>query len=283
MNIVSRTIKSLLAGGLLLGSTLGLSGCGLSLPLYTAEQTISRTFTTGAQPQIMVNSLNGKITVVAGTENTVEATVTKKSLDSTQAAAEAKLEKLDVVMTQEGNTLTIVARRADMKLSNLGAEITLSVPAGAVLDLKTSNGGITAVRVTGGVKADTSNGGITIQDGAGNLALKTSNGKISVAATQAVVEAKASNGPIQFSGSLASGSQSFNTSNGEIALTLPAETGFRVDADTSNGTVTSDFALNLTGGNKKQSELRGATSANPAINLTLHTSNGAIKIMQAAS
>ena len=62
-------------------------------------------------------------------------------------------------------------------------------------------------------------------------------------------------------------------------ITLPASARFHIDADTSNGKVTSDFPVSVTGG-AGDTELRGSVGQNPAVSIEAHTSNGDIEIRQ---
>jgi DUF4097 and DUF4098 domain-containing protein YvlB len=143
------------------------------------------------------------------------------------------------------------------------------VPKGATLELRSSNGSITVLGSTGDVTANTSNGKIEIEDSTGKLKLDTSNGHIEIKAENSIVAAHTSNGTIEFKGALAAGDHSFRTSNGSITLSLPSNASFKFDAQTSNGKVTSEFAVNRTGGSR-DSELRGT--------IELRTSNGRIEI-----
>ena len=65
-----------------------------------------------------------------------------------------------------------------------------------------------------------SNGTIAVTAPRGQLSLVSSNARIGIAATDAAVRASSANGEIAFAGSLATGPQSFGTSNPAIALHL---------------------------------------------------------------
>jgi DUF4097 and DUF4098 domain-containing protein YvlB len=78
-------------------------------------------------------------------------------------------------------------------------------------------------------------------------------------------------------GTLAEGDHSFRSSNGKIALALPAGSSFRLDAQTSNGKIHSDFAVG--DGKKGQSDrLRGSVGDHPDTTIKVTTSNGSIDI-----
>jgi hypothetical protein len=279
---------------------LALSACGASFNLnpFTADATVTQSFTAGAPPRVVVEMFNGSIDVVTDSDNTVKVDVVKRGGGFSQQDAADDLKNVAVTMTQDGDTIHVVAERADQRIDigNSGASARLRVPEGAILDLHTSNGLITSSGPVGDVKARTSNGPIevrgargpldlvtsngpvTIDDGSGSIAAETSNGRIDVTADSATLNARTSNGSVHFSGSLAQGRSQLNTSNGRIMVTLPASAQFAVDADTSNAKISGDFAV--TAQDFSDDHLRGTVGSDPGTTLELHTSNGPIEIRQ---
>lgn len=271
------TRKPAFIGTLLAGLALALSGCiGGNV---TAEEIVAQSFDTSASPRVVVEMYNGHIEVTAGAEAKVLAEVTKHGAGFSQAEAKDNLKNVEVMMTQEGDTVRMVARRTGgpLVMGNSGASIELTVPAGASLDLHTSNGHIRSNGVTGDISMDTSNGALEVDGGGGRLDLATSNGHIDVEARGAIVDARTSNGQIDFRGSLAEGSHDFRTSNGRIEITLPSGAQFRIDASTSNGDVSTEFPVSRSGSSRDE-ELHGVVGENPDVSITATTSNGDIDI-----
>lgn len=275
-----------------------LSGCLVKsfMDGFTAEEKVAESFVTGPAPQVVVEMFNGRIDVTTQAAKQVKVEVTKRCSGSTEEAAKENLEKIEVKMTQEGDTVRITARLKERQtLNNAGASAVVQVPAGASLELHSSNGPVSVNGVTGtqtihtsngpiqvkgsrgGLGLTTSNGPITVEGGTGPVQLETSNGPINLTAEKAVVTAQTSNGPLHFAGSLAEGEHSFNTSNGPISLTLPPAARFHLDAQTSNAKIASAFALGETSSSGK-SHLQGTVGANPTMSLKLTTSNGVIDI-----
>jgi len=293
-----RTARLLLLVGLVSLATLNLVGCGITSYRYSAQQEISKSFTTESNPEIVVESFNGSIDVLAGIDNrnNVKATVTKHTRGKTKEAAQDDLDNIEVSITREGNTIHVVAINTDNdSWHGRGASVELEIPAGALLDLNTSNGQITVTGASGAVNAEssngkiqiegsngpltlhTSNGGITVKGGIGRLDLKTGNGAIDVASKLVLVDAQTSNGSIRFDGTLAAGENSFHTSNGKISVHLPSEASFRVDAQTSNGRITSDYPLKERK-TREEHRLRGDVGDHPDTSIKLTTSNSSIEI-----
>jgi DUF4097 and DUF4098 domain-containing protein YvlB len=282
------------------GTVAMLTGCAMPVPNAKAEAVVESKFDVGKAPKIVVEMFNGGIDIFAvAEEGAVQAKVIKRGQGPTDEEAQKALKNIEVKMTKEGDTVHIIARRLDPQVQGCGASATVEVPPGAVVDLRTANGGVNVVGLTGGVvtttsnggvkvkgnkgpvQAETSNGGIAVEGVTGLLDLKTSNGNVEIDARNALVKARTSNGGIRFKGSLADGEQSFHSSNGRIGLTLPAESRFRVEAQTSNGRITTDFPVK--GASKqRKNHLEGTVGAEPSMTLKLQTSNGGIEIKKGA-
>ncbi len=109
--------------------------------------------------------------------------------------------------------------------------------------------------------------------------LRTSNGKIQVKADQAMLTGRTSNGSIRFEGSLAGGDHSLITSNGSIHVFLPENAHLKVDADTSNGSVTTAFSSSENRVRGRRLRLQTNIGGDdPSSSLKLHTSNGTIAL-----
>jgi RNA polymerase sigma factor (sigma-70 family) len=261
-----------------------------------AEEVLNKSFKTKATPKLVVETFNGTITVTTAEKGGVTAKVVKTVQAATEEAAKEDLKNVDVQMTQDGDTVRIIAKSEGMHLhTNRAVSAELQVPAGSKLDLRTSNGAIKSsvasgdatlhtsngkIEVKGGkgkLNLKTSNGSITADGSSGSLDLKTSNGAITIKTDKATVNARTSNGSIQFTGSLSDGKHEFQSSKGSIGLTLPSNSSFNVDAHTSHGKVTTQFKINVSGSSKKTS-LKGSVGDNPATAIQLHTSNGNIDI-----
>ena len=267
-----------LAGALLLVALMAsLVGCGGQVggPVNAEESSSQRLAVSGAS-RVQVETFNGTIEVSAGGDGTAQIDVTRRGSGVSQAQAQDALKNVEVRVTQDESGVRVIARKIDQSfVGNSGASVKLTVPAGAALDLKSSNGQVTSTGVIGGVKVRTSNGPVTVASGRGALDLETSNGPIKAEADEASLRASTSNGPVTFKGSFAEGSQSVKTSNGSVTIQLPAQARFSFDASTSNGEVTSEFALSKTSA-KSKSALSGTVGESPSASISATSSNGSI-------
>ena len=295
--------RKLISVVLLLVIVLALAACGptgglsVGVNRATAEEVVSGSFT-AEKPTIIVETFNGAIDVTVSAGTTVKVDVTKRGSGDTQDDAKADLKNIQVTMNQDGSTVRVTAQRTDKRtdVGNSGAAAKLTVPAGSILQLRTSNGKIASSGEAAAVTAESSNGAIDVRGAAGPLDLKTSNGSLTVnggsdtlvletsngaidvtTSKESQITATSSNGAIKFSGPLAANSKNvLRTDNAVIVVTLPAEASFTLDAATSNGKITSAFAVK--GDNPRDTELKGTVGGSPQTSLKLQTSNGNIEI-----
>jgi RNA polymerase sigma factor (sigma-70 family) len=265
---------------------------------HTAKEVVSQSFKVGKSPKIIVDLHNGAIEVEATAETTVEASVTKQGKGKTEEIAKEALKKIEVKMTQEGDTVRIQEiRKEDVPSSEYSASATaaLKVPAGATLELhtkngavtinggtgkiqvQTSNGSITASKAKGAIELRTSNGQIVVKDAAGPIDVKTHNGEIEIQGENGLVKAETLNGSVHFKGSLAKGEHSLRTSNGEITVALPSDASFRLDAETTHGRIKNEFSTDSAAG-KGKTQLRSTVGQNPVVDIRLRTTNGSITL-----
>lgn len=243
-----------------------------------ATATVDHTFTTTRAPHVIARSFNGRIDVVVGSDIEVVATAKKTAHGWSDADAQRQLKGVVVTFTQDGDTVTVSADKPSLSLDiGTGAAFTLTVPAGATLDLSTSNGDLTALGTEAAIVADTSNGNIELTAGAGSVKASTSNGRVQVTPFDAAtVTASSSNGDVEFHGALLDGSSTFETSNGDVDLFVPSDSAFHLDADTSNGTVTCTLPMVVT--RSERDELHADVGTNPAATMRASSSNGNVRV-----
>jgi DUF4097 and DUF4098 domain-containing protein YvlB len=294
--------------GLLLVAALSLAACGpgsaagtanvsTGANRATAEEVVSGSFS-AEKPTIIIETFNGNVDVTVGSGTTVKVDVTKRGSGDTAEAAKADLKNIQVTMNQDAAAVHVTAQRSDKRVDadNSGASAKLTVPAGSILQIRTSNGKVTtsgetaavtvqdsngAIDVRGALGAldlKTSNGNIVVNGGSETIDLETSNGAIEVTTSKEVqITAVSSNGGLRFSGPVAAKSKNvLRTDNGVIVATLPAASSFTLDAATSNGKITSDFVVK--GDNPSDTALKGTVGNDPQTTLKLQTSNANIEV-----
>jgi DUF4097 and DUF4098 domain-containing protein YvlB len=142
--------------------------------------------------------------------------------------------------------------------TDAGADIAVTLPADANVDLRTSNGGIEVVDIQNSGK------------------LRTSNGKISLENVKGEFEVSTSNGDIDFRGEMTAGGMNrLTTSNGSMEVTLLGEPSVKLDAATSNGEIICKLPIVAT--ERGVNHLVGVVGGGDA-DLIIETTNGSIVV-----
>lgn len=138
----------------------------------------------------------------------------------------------------------------------------LTVPRQVQLDLKTTNGSIAVETVSGEVRVRTTNGSVKLLDTPGTVYARTTNGRI-----QAEITKFTEDDDIDL-----------KTTNGAIKLYLPESTRADIRATTTNGSISTDFPLEVSGRFTRK-RLRGSINGGGG-KIDLDTTNGSIRILQ---
>src|SRR5262249_55005599 len=149
-------------------------------------------------------------------------------------------------------------------------------------NIRTSNGAIHLKKNAGAAEVHTSNGSISVDGGKGRLQLESSNGAIHVQGDEATVAAHTSNGSVHFHGTLLAGKHSFQTTNGGVALALPPNSRFHIDARTTHGGITSDFFKVKKPRGPGAIRVSTDVGENPELSILAESTNGNICIRKAS-
>lgn len=143
------------------------------------------------------------------------------------------------------------------------------------INMHTSGGGVEAEHLNGPAELSSSGGPIDVSDSTGNLDLRTSGGGITIENDDGTVYAHTSGGSIRAKLRSNHGID-LSTSGGGITLLLPQNAHGSVDAETSGGSVDSDFpvtTMHFGSRNHLQGTIGGGGDA-----ISLHTSGGSIHL-----
>ncbi|HWF07204.1 MAG TPA: DUF4097 family beta strand repeat-containing protein [Bryobacteraceae bacterium] len=135
------------------------------------------------------------------------------------------------------------------------------VPQATSLTVKTVNGGITVSDVRGSLRFDATNGGINLRRLAGDVTGSTVNGSVN----------------LDLMGKTWDGSQvSVTTRNGGVNISVPENYSAHFQTETLNGTLRSEFPLNVTGDVRSGNHDFSIGAGGPLIHVT--TTNGGVKL-----
>ncbi|MFL6195640.1 MAG: DUF4097 family beta strand repeat-containing protein [Thermoanaerobaculia bacterium] len=274
----TRRILPLLGALLLAGSAAG---------AVTLKERFEKTVPLRAGSAIQLKNVNGSVTVEAWDRNEVRVEAEKQVKAGDRDQARKVMDQIHIDVTPGASGVRIETRMPKRENGffeglmghNVNASVSyrVQVPRQVALDILNSNGGIRAVGTRGQAHLETSNGALTTEDVRGDMRLETSNGAITVARSQGAVTASTTNGAITAElTDLPDGRDlRFETSNGGVSLRLPRDARLSVDASTSNGGVSSDFAVE--GGQTGRQSLKGDINGGGA-KLFIRTSNGRVAL-----
>lgn len=258
------------------GMIFGIAGCAFAEKF---SEKLDWTFDGAGISTIVAQAENGPIAVSGSDQGKVTIFAWKEVRASTKAAAQEFARQVKVHAEQEGNEIKIYKEYPKPPRGiNVSIRYEIQSPSKVNVNLRTSNGAIGIKGVDGTIDAETSNGAIGLQGGADRIHVHTSNGKIEAAVSLLQKEGifSTSNGAIDVKIRKGVAPISATTSNGSIDMTLPADFSGQLNAETVNGSVSSDFPIRATKSSKNR--LVGQINQGGEANVKLHTSNGSIHL-----
>lgn len=193
-------------------------------------------FTDPSRPHTLkVHLINGGITVKGydGKEAIIETRGAGRDGDDRHsrraprgAEGMKRIENTSLGLTaeEEDNVLTIGMR------PNRDTDVVIQVPVNTSLKLSCVNGGdISVDRISGEIEVNNVNGGVTLTNVSGSVIAHALNKNVVVKLNQITPEK----------------SMSFSSLNGDIDVTLPADTKARIKLKTDNGEIYTDFDVRL--------------------------------------
>lgn len=262
---------------------------------------IERTYNVNPGGSLTVNSDIGNVDVQTTAQNRVEIVFTKKAKRGIDSMVQAALADFEVTVdaTRSGVSIRGEFQRGrnywQRQLSRLDIRFLVTVPRRYNVDLYTTSGNITTNSLTGEVQGHTSAGNIHVDDiigpvqtqtSAGNLRFsgvkgplsgRSSAGNITITNCQGSVDAKTSAGNVRAKMITQPRHQwILQTSAGNITGTLNSNVAVDIDARTSIGSLSTDFAVR---GNVTRSRLHGTINGGGPL-LKMRTSAGNIRLLR---
>jgi hypothetical protein len=221
---------------------------------------------------VEIKGVNGDVRASTSSSGDVEVTASKSARRSDPSTV-----RVEVVPTSRGVTICAVypdvpgkepnrcapgdEGRMNTDRNDTQVHFDVRLPAGVSFFGRTVNGEINAESLQGDVEANTVNGSIKVST-TGTALASTVNGSLNISMGR---------------GDFPDGA-SFKTVNGGITLHVAGAIDADLNAETLNGSITSDFPITIRG-NASQRRLRG-TIGNGGHPLNLSTVNGSIKLLR---
>lgn len=173
--------------------------------------------------EFRLEGVNGNIDVIAesGTEDLVVEGF-KRVRSSSLADAQQQLERLDVVVTLEGDAIVVrTDQPSDTEGRTFEVEYDLTVPERLAGEILNVNGNILVDSMDDDVQVTTTNGNISLLDHSGNAVISTTNGNVVATVT------------IRLGGEII-----MRAVNGNMDLDIPRSTSATFAARLANGDIT---------------------------------------------
>lgn len=207
-------------------------GQAMLLKAQTSTEQVAIPLSKPGQPGLLkVETIHGKLTVSAYDGNEVVLRI--KGQEGRSPRKEEEKEGLRRISsggfgleaTEENNVVSVVASVMDKP-----SEIDIMVPQRFSLKLTTVNGKVVEVKgVKGEIEVNSVNGDIILENVQGSANVNTVNGNIRVDFQQVNPESP----------------MAFTNLNGDVEVSLPADTRFSVKAKTERGEIYTDFDIKL--------------------------------------
>lgn len=256
-------------------------GC---VAFYADKEYETRNYSETSTPYntVEIETFNGTVNSAVTSEDSIKVTLKLWATGISSVDAAEHINDINVSITRD-SVSGIYRIKADVDPEfihprNYGCDVTLNLPESLYVDLKTSNGKISADGHLQNLKLETSNGEIIISNTAGSADLSTSNGAITVNRHSGDIEGKTSNGDIDADVIMPvrDGICRFASSNGKITLAIPDSVETKIWLETSNGKITvSDFDL---GDYNQDPDIFESAMGDGSGDLKLTTSNGNVDL-----
>lgn len=291
---------------------LALGSVSVASTATAEEKKLDRTFTVAPGGVLTVDADGADVSVTGGDTNTVvvhiEARGSQKELDDLQLAAEpssdgvrveAKRPKqrggwlnwggswhveahIDVTVPRSyrvdartsGGNMALESVSGPSRLNTSGGNLQVRNMKGS-FDGRTSGGEVRVESAEGAIKAHTSGGNVFVSDIKGDVDADTSGGDVRVAKVDGKIHASTSGGNVRCELAGPNRGISASTSGGSVWLTLPKDITGTLDAQSSGGSIDSDFPISTT----RWSEHRLSGDINGGGNeILVRTSGGSITL-----
>lgn len=199
----------------------------------------------------------------------------------TDEEARVYLDQFTFEISGEADGMEIKTVRPSVSSVNLQFTMTYEIllPRNADVSVEVTNGKITIRDIHGEVGAETTNGSITLEEVSGNLYARTTNGSVKCEDISGGLRVRTVNGGIDVSfaeDAFVTDDINCRTTNGNLRVSIPADSEFELAARTSSGKIVSDFQLSsVTEESKKRLE---GTVGNGGPTITLRNTNGSIEL-----
>jgi hypothetical protein len=239
----------------------------------------SKTYQINGRADLHVMTGDGDVTVTGTDQHQIDARVTANGW-------KIGPNDVQIIESQSGNSVSIEVKVPHWGFSMFGGNrkslrVEVSVPRALELDVRTSDGNITALAVSGKIQFDTGDGNVIASNIQGDIRIHTGDGHIEGHNFDGSLDANTGDGNLRIdgrfdalalktgdgnieaqagSGSKVANGWNLHSGDGHITLRLPGDLNATLDAHTGDGSITLDIPIQVSG-SLSHSSVRGKLNA----------------------
>lgn len=207
---------------------------------FEGEPYLSQSFSINGPGDLKVETSGSSVSVSGTSGNTVTIDMyvkfRGKEIDRENAEVEELLEEYDLDFSQDGNTISLKAKKSGSwgwnSDNRLNLAFKISVPHNMSTNINSSGGSISLAELTGEHEINTSGGSIKVSKSEGELVTKSSGGSFRLEEFRGNVSVQTSGGSVKIS--QVAGDISIGSSGGSVSL---EEIDGSINASTSGGSI----------------------------------------------
>ena len=209
-----------------------------------------------------------------GGDLTVEASHTEVTVEDLGATATIETSYRPIFVKGVEGRLTIEARSSELEVRDVQGN----------LDVNNTNRSVRVIGIGGGVTLTARKGEVLLDEIRGPIEVESSYNLVRIQRFQSSLTVRSEHAPIHASTDTLGGEIKLSTTYGDVELTLPPESSFRLEAKVKSGDVISDFRQSGWQESKGEEtlELRG-TAGGGGSPIDIETSYGDIRILEDVS
>lgn len=221
----------------------------------------------------------GSRLIAQSSSGSIQATDVRDDATATVASGEVRLEKIGgrAVGRSSSGSVWINDVAGDAQAGTMSDNVTVTNVKGRAT-VNAISGNLVVRNVAEGVRASTVSGSINISDSKGVIHAQTTNDIITLTNIDSRdVIAKTTSGGVRFTGKIQDGGRyEFESFNGSVILNIPADSNFNLTAKTYNGTVNTEFPVQLT--RTTGGTLMSGTVGKGGVDVIVSSFNGSVQI-----
>jgi DUF4097 and DUF4098 domain-containing protein YvlB len=255
----------------------------------------SKTYQVNGRADLRVMTGDGDVIVTGTDQHQIEAHVTTNGW-------KIGPNDVQIIESQSGNSVSIEVKVPHWGFSMFGGNhkslrVEVGVPRELDLNVRTSDGNVTALGVSGKIQFDTGDGNVTASNIKGDIRIHTGDGHIEGHNFDGSLDANTGDGNLRIDGrfdalalktgdgnieaQVGSGSKvasgwNLHSGDGRITLRLPGDLNATLDAHTGDGSITLDIPIQVSG-SLSHSSVRGKLNAGGPT-LAVSSGDGSIHI-----